>query len=336
MKYNRMPLEFNGITCKYKDTTSPYSKSNPHKGVDLGWNNSYGGQNNTPVYAINDGTVMEVGKSTGTNNCGNYIWIKHSYDNNYELWSRYCHLKDSSTKVKKGDKVTRGQRIATMGGTFGYSVHLHYEMWKVPKGWKFNWNDRDKYLVNPLDYTYQFEDQKTSSDTILTKVVGTSKQVKRDTTKNQLEIVGSLLRCRKGAGTNQTILGYIDFGIYDYTETKEANGYTWYNVGFGWVAATKEDTKVYQKKAEEPKQDPVIDKDKQIAELTLEIEKLNTQLNEQKQVIEQQKNEIDKLTEELNNCQNSSDFVANLKTFVANETGTYYIKLEKGEKLYKE
>ncbi len=329
MKYNRMPLEFNGITCKYKDTTSPYSKSNPHKGVDLGWNNSYGGQNNTPVYAINDGTVMEVGKSTGTNNCGNYIWIKHSYDNNYELWSRYCHLKDSSTKVKKGDKVTRGQRIATMGGTFGYSVHLHYEMWKVPKGWKFNWNDRDKYLVNPLDYTYQFEDQKNSSDTILTKVLGTSKITKRDTTKNQIEVIGKFLRVRKGAGTNQTILGYIDYGIYDYTETKEANGYTWYNVGFGWVAYLKDDVKVYKKEEPEELENDVND-------LIAEIGRLDTELEVQKQVIEQQKIEIDKLTEELNNCQNSSDFVANLKTFVANETGTYYIKLEKGEKLYKE
>ena len=328
MKYNKMPLEFNGITCKYKDTSSPYSKSNPHTGVDLGWNNSYGGQNNTPVYSINDGTVMEVGKSTGSNNCGNYIWIKHSYDNNYELWSRYCHLKDSSTKVKKGDKVTRGQRIATMGGTFGYSVHLHYEMWKVPKGWKFNWNDRDKYLVNPLDYTFQFEDQKTSSDTILTKVVGTSKQVKRDTTKNQLEIVGSLLRVRKGAGTNQTILGYIDYGIYNYTETKEANGYTWYNVGFGWVAYLKDDVKIYAK--EEPEE-----LENEINDLIAEIGRLDTELEKQKQVIEQQKVEIDKLTEELSNCQNSNEFVANLKEFVANETRTYYIKLEKGEKLYK-
>ena len=329
MKYNKMPLEFNGITCKYKDTNSPYSKSNPHKGVDLGWNNSYGGQNNTPVYSINDGTVIDLGKSTGTNNAGNYVIIRHSYDNNYDLCSRYLHLKDGSTKVKKGDKVKRGQQIAIMGGTYGYAVHLHYELWKVPKSWKYNINDRSKYVVNPLDYTYQYDDQKNSSDTILTKVVGTSKQVKRDTTKNQLEIVGPLLRVRKGAGTNQTVLGYIDFGIYNYTETKEANGYTWYNVGFGWVAYLKDDVKIYKVEEQKP------DNGKTIEELEKEVENLPTQLNEQKQVIEQQKVEIDKLTEELSNCQNSNEFIANLKEFVANETGTYYIKLEKGEKLYK-
>jgi len=333
MKYNKMPLEFNGITCKYKETSSPYSKSNPHKGVDFGWNNSYGGQNNTPIYSINDGTVIDLGKSTGTNNAGNYIVIRHSYDSNYDLCSRYLHLKDSSTKVKKGDKVKRGQQIAIMGGTYGYAVHLHYEMWKVPKNWKYNISDRSKYVVNPLDYTYQFDDQKNSSDTILTRVVGTSKQAKRDTTKNQLEIVGSLLRVRKGAGTNQTVLGYIDYGIYDYTETKEANGYTWYNVGFGWVAYLKDDVILY-KKEEQSIEPEELEND--INDLISEIGRLDTELEEQKQVIEQQKIEIDKLTKELNNCYNTSDFVANLKKFVANETGSFYIKLEKGEKLYKE
>ena len=123
MKYNRLPLKFNGITEPYLSTAGPYySKSNPHKGVDLGWNDNYGGQYNTPVYAINDGVVMYVDKTTGNNNAGNYIWIKHEF-NDYALWSRYCHLKDNSTLVKPNQKVTRGQQIATMGGTFGYAVH---------------------------------------------------------------------------------------------------------------------------------------------------------------------------------------------------------------------
>ena len=41
MKYNRLPLKFNGITEPYLSTAGPYySKSNPHKGVDLGWNDN--------------------------------------------------------------------------------------------------------------------------------------------------------------------------------------------------------------------------------------------------------------------------------------------------------
>lgn len=322
MKYNRLPLKFNGITEPYLSTAGPYySKSNPHKGVDLGWNDNYGGQYNTPVYAINDGVVMYVDKTTGNNNAGNYIWIKHEF-NDYALWSRYCHLKDNSTLVKPNQKVTRGQQIATMGGTFGYAVHLHFEMWKTPKNWSFNWNDRMKYLVNPTDYTFLFDDQVIGTSTnnkVITRVIGTSKQAKRDTTKNQIEVVGEFLRARKGAGTNQTILGYIDFGIYDYIETKTSNNYTWYNLGFCWIAGTKEDTKIY------PKENPEDDKDKKIAELEEQVKKLDTELLAQKTLVEKQKEEIDQLNEKLSNY-------ANLKEH--NVDKTEYIKLINGDRIY--
>lgn len=322
MKYNRLPLKFNGITEPYLSTAGPYySKSNPHKGVDLGWNDNYGGQYNTPVYAINDGVVMYVDKTTGNNNAGNYIWIKHEF-NDYALWSRYCHLKDNSTLVKPNQKVTRGQQIATMGGTFGYAVHLHFEMWKTPKNWSFNWNDRMKYLVNPTDYTFLFDDQVIGTSTnnkVITRVIGTSKQAKRDTTKNQIEVVGEFLRARKGAGTNQTILGYIDFGIYDYIETKTSNNYTWYNLGFCWIAGTKEDTKIY------PKENPEDDKNKKIAELEEQVKKLDTELLAQKTLVEKQKEEIDQLNEKLSNY-------ANLKEH--NVDKTEYIKLINGDRIY--
>ena len=322
MKYNKMPLKFNGITEPYLSTAGPYySKSNPHKGVDLGWNDNYGGQYNTPVYAINDGVVMYVDKTTGNNNAGNYIWIKHEF-NDYALWSRYCHLKDNSTLVKIGQKVIRGQQIATMGGTYGYAVHLHFEMWKTPKNWSFNWNDRMKYLVNPTDYTFLFDDQVIGTSTnnkVITKVLGTSKQAKRDITKNQIEVVGEYLRARKEAGTNQTILGYIDYGIYDYIETKTSNNYIWYNLGFCWIAGTKEDTKIYT--AESPEDG----KDKKIAELEEQAKKLDAELLAQKTLVEKQKEEIDQLNEKLSNY-------ANLKEYNATSEG--YIKLYKDDKIY--
>lgn len=318
MKYCKMPLKFNGITEAYMSTESPYySKSNPHKGVDLGWN-EYQGE---PVYAINDGVVMFVDKTTGSNNAGNYIWIKHEF-NDYALWSRYCHLKDNSTLVKVGQKVTRGQQIANMGGTYGYATHLHFEMWKTPKNWTFNWNDRSKYLANPLNFTFAFEDQSIGTcelSKVITRVLGTSKQVKRDTSKNQIEVVGEYLRVRKGAGTNQTILGYIDYGIYDYTETKIANDYTWYHISSGWIAGTKEDTKIY------PKENHEDDKDKRIKELEEQVKKLDTELLTQKTFIEKQKEEIDKLNEKLSNYANLTEFEAN------NEV---YINLKKGNKIY--
>lgn len=324
MKHCKMPLKFNGITEAYMSTEAPYySKSNPHKGVDLGWH-EYQGE---PVYAINDGVVMFVDKTTGSNNAGNYIWIRHEFTD-YALWSRYCHLKDNSTLVKVGQKVTRGQQIASMGGTYGYATHLHYEMWKTPKNWKFNWNDRMKYLVNPLNFTFAFEDQSIGTgelSKVITRVIGTSKQAKRDTTKNQIEVVGEFLRARKGAGTNQTILGYIDFGIYDYIETKISNNYTWYNLGFCWIAGTKEDTKIY------PKENPEDDKDKKNAELEEQVKKLDTELLAQKTLVEKQKEEIDKLHEELSKTSQYKEYEAKNKEFIVFEPGDkfYYLTLEK-------
>lgn len=316
MKYNRLPLKKLGITSTWEEHVNRGSR-----GQDFGWFDYQG----EPIYAMNDGTVMDIGKNSSA---GNYIWIKHEFAN-YDIWSRYLHIKDGGVKVKTGQKVTRGQEIAIMGNT-GYSTgtHLHFETWVVPKGWKFNWNDRAKYSEPSTDNAFAFDDQyigTSSNNKVITRVIGTSKQAKRDTTKNQIEVVGEFLRARKGAGTNQTILGYIDFGIYDYIETKISNNYTWYNLGFCWIAGTKEDTKIY------PKENPEDDKDKKIAELEEQVKKLDTELLAQKTLVEKQKEEIDKLHEELSKTSQYKEYEAKNKEFIEFEPGDkfYYLTLKK-------
>ena len=316
MKYNRLPLKKLGITSTWEEHTSRGSR-----GQDFGWFDYQG----EPIYSMNDGTVMEINKNSSA---GNYIWIKHEFSN-YDIWSRYLHIKDGSIKVKVSQKVTRGQEIANMGNTGNSTgTHLHFETWVVPKGWKFNFNDRSKYSEPSTDNAFAFDDQyigTSSNNKVITRVIGTSKQAKRDTTKNQIEVVGEFLRARKGAGTNQTILGYIDFGIYDYIETKISNNYTWYNLGFCWIAGTKEDTKIYHKENSED------DKDKKIAELEEQVKKLDTELLAQKTLVEKQKEEIDKLHEELSKTSQYKEYEAKNKEFIVFEPGDkfYYLTLEK-------
>ena len=316
MKYNKLPLKKLGITGTWEEHINRGSR-----GQDFGWFDYQG----EPVYAMNDGTVMEINKNSSA---GNYIWIKHEFAN-YDIWSRYLHIKDGGVKVKIGQKVTRGQEIANMGNTGNSTgTHLHFETWVVPKGWKFNFNDRAKYSEPSTDNAFAFDDQyigTSSNNKVITRVIGTSKQAKRDTTKNQIEVVGEFLRARKGAGTNQTILGYIDFGIYDYIETKTSNNYTWYNLGFCWIAGTKEDTKIY------PKENPEDDKDKKIAELEEQVKKLDTELLAQKTLVEKQKEEIDKLHEELSKTSQYKEYEAKNKEFIEFEPGDkfYYLTLEK-------
>jgi murein DD-endopeptidase MepM/ murein hydrolase activator NlpD len=66
-------------------------------------------QNNDPVKVVKDGVVAYVGNEL--RGYGNLIIVKHSGN-----WiSAYAHL--NKLKVKQGDKVTKGNIIATIGST---------------------------------------------------------------------------------------------------------------------------------------------------------------------------------------------------------------------------
>ena len=127
--------------CKYVSFTRGYSSS--HKGLDMAWNSKYGGPNHN-ILAPADGTVIKVLKNYNktdktSKNYGNYVIIDHG--NNIE--TVVAHLKYNTIRVKKGDKVHKGDILGVMGNT-GYSkgTHCHYEV-------KIN-NEK----VDPLKYTY--------------------------------------------------------------------------------------------------------------------------------------------------------------------------------------
>ena len=86
----------------------------PHNGTD--WAVPTG----TPVEATGDGTVIMTRKHPYA---GNYVVIEHG--SKYK--TRYLHL--SKILVKKGQKVSRGQRIGLSGKTGRVTgPHLHYEL----------------------------------------------------------------------------------------------------------------------------------------------------------------------------------------------------------------
>ena len=104
-----------------------YKTRHMHTGMD------FTAPRGTEVYVTGDGVVEEIEvKRWGY---GKSIIVNHGYG--YK--TRYAHL--SAFKVKKGDKVKRGQLIGLIGST-GRSTgpHLHYEV--VKNGQK----------VNPIGY----------------------------------------------------------------------------------------------------------------------------------------------------------------------------------------
>lgn len=86
-----------------------------HSGTDIA------GQRGMPVYAAADGVVTDVKYSD--NGYGNEVDINHGFGYS----TRYAHLQ--ATNVIKGQKVSRGDQIATMGSSGrATGVHLHYEV----------------------------------------------------------------------------------------------------------------------------------------------------------------------------------------------------------------
>lgn len=89
------------------------TSSRLHDGIDIA-----GLGCGSPIYAANGGRVVIAGWYYGY---GNYIEINHGNG----VTTFYGHL--NSVNVSKGQTVSKGQRIATMGNTgYSYGCHLHY------------------------------------------------------------------------------------------------------------------------------------------------------------------------------------------------------------------
>ncbi|MFQ3301301.1 MAG: murein DD-endopeptidase MepM/ murein hydrolase activator NlpD [Planktomarina sp.] len=85
-----------------------------HRGTD------FAARAGTPIYATADGVVTRAEWWGGY---GRVVYIKHSFG----IETRYAHL--AKIRVKKGQRVSRGQKIGDMGNS-GKSTgtHLHYEV----------------------------------------------------------------------------------------------------------------------------------------------------------------------------------------------------------------
>lgn len=103
------------ITSYYGQRKSPYSnRVKMHEGIDIG------AKLGTPVLSPADGVVTFSGKKPG-------FGILVQVDHGYGIETIFAHC--SSSTVKRGQKIGRGDMIAKVGNT-GYSTgpHVHYEI----------------------------------------------------------------------------------------------------------------------------------------------------------------------------------------------------------------
>jgi|GEM_PF-4984032 len=149
---NTIYMNWPTISTRVTDTFgSPRPDGRTHTGIDIGPLTP--GQAGDSVYAALDGTIKanidkSYGKVVYVNSQGYNPWLKK-----YEyVQTRYVHV--DSYKGTAGQSVQRGQIVATMGGTFGYAVHLHYE---TRIGTKLDMDTADSATIprDPLvSYTY--------------------------------------------------------------------------------------------------------------------------------------------------------------------------------------
>lgn len=104
-------------------TISPFGVPRPngrtHQGVDIG-GAAYKG---TACGAVRAGTVVRAGSAGGR--CGLRVAVDHG--DGYE--SIYCHL--DRVDVRRGDRVSAGQRVGTIGNTGNARrtpAHVHLEV----------------------------------------------------------------------------------------------------------------------------------------------------------------------------------------------------------------
>lgn len=105
-------------------------RSGGHVGED--WDGVRGGDTDLrdPIYSVGDGIVV-FARDVHLG-WGNVIIVRHAYRENGNIRyvdALYGHL--NSMLVSRGQRVTRGQQIATMGTAHGqYDAHLHFEIRK--------------------------------------------------------------------------------------------------------------------------------------------------------------------------------------------------------------
>lgn len=125
----KAPLAFTRVSSKFnlKRRHPVLGVVRPHEGID------YAAPHGTPVRSVADGVVTRAGWGQGY---GNMIVIRHRNG----LETQYAHLSGFAGKLKKGEKVKRGDVIGFVGATgLATGPHLDFRM------------RRNGKFVNPAD-----------------------------------------------------------------------------------------------------------------------------------------------------------------------------------------
>lgn len=160
------------------------------------------------------------------------------FNDNYKITTRFKTSLDNNYKDKNG------KLIDTLGYDGAHpAIDCVSTNIKYPKTMIY-WSRKD-IIGTVLNVNY---DSSRGHYILIHYVVNDiiGNPIERNENVNQLKVLINDLNIRDNANGNK--LGFIKPGIYNYIETKEANNYVWYNLGFGWIAYNKEWVEILPKK----------------------------------------------------------------------------------------
>lgn len=170
---------------------------------------------------LTDALGLETAKAIESKMCRNNAEVYWGYNDGFKrgqtpklnaimVWegkgSLAGHVMTVTTIKDNGDVVATG---SDYGGSKFYTK-TYYKS----KGYNFSSSYTFKgFIYCPVDFAY---------------TVGTP--VMRNTEVDQLKVTISNLRARSFPGTDGTVMGYVNPGVYNVRDYTEKNGYKWYEI----------------------------------------------------------------------------------------------------------
>lgn len=240
------------LMMDYLKVTQGANSSFSHKGdcaLDLGGKDSGRDDLRAPF----TGVVKRTYESC------NAVWLesleKVKYADGTEDYMVIMTFHDNSITSLPVGKVIKQGDVYYQEGTKGYATgnHIHLSISKgkfTGNGWHKNehgnWVANNQYDVHKAlfldgktkvlnDGGYQWV--KTESY----KIDNVTKNVERDESMEQVEVLVEQLRVRKEPNLKGEILGYAKKAIYNVLDKKEADGYLWFKIAENqWIATSEE------------------------------------------------------------------------------------------------
>lgn len=259
LKHMRITQSYYGDTShrKHWDRATDY-KDYP---IDDGGEN----QGSEAIFCPCDEMIVTAVKGIG-NSATNTVWLVSTapvVTPTFQdvAFMTLTHSSDSDLKdVTVGRKFKRGEVICHEGHDGATSDHIHIV---CGRGHSDNWvqNSNGSWVIR--GDTKKPEDVFYLDRNFTTEIWGgylpwidvpndrIGSPTTRDTTKDQLEVLVENLNARSEPSLQAGKLGYVNPGIYDYQDRKEADGYTWYKIQDFYIAYQEGWENLYPKESEE-------------------------------------------------------------------------------------